>query len=66
MKFTCPSDERKSVMVNSGDVVGIDKNGIVLRPDQKYHFRIAGISKNQVAQIFEEWLRSASAGAATQ
>ena len=59
VSFICSSDSSKSVSpINASDVVGIDKNGIIVRPKQKYHFHIAGMRKDDTAPIFAEWLRN--------
>jgi len=64
MTFTCASDPAKNVTVRVNDVAGIDKNGIVTRSNQKFHFRISGMPKEQVAPAFSEWLRNANPSAA--
>ena len=65
--FTCPHDASKDVSVSAGQVKGLDNNGIVVFPRQKYHFDIAGREKQNVHELFAEWLanarRSASARA---
>lgn len=59
MSFTCPSDPGKNVSVNARDVLGVDKNGIVVASKQKFHFHIAGVQKDDTASIFSQWLKSA-------
>jgi len=62
--FTCPSDPSKDVNVGPGQVVGVDNNGILVFPKQKYHFDIDGMSKQEVHDLFAQWLDSARKAAA--
>jgi hypothetical protein len=57
--FTCPSDPSKNVDVSSGQVIEVDKNGIVVYPKLKYHFDIDGMNKQEVHDLFAQWLESA-------
>ena len=54
--FTCPSDPSKNVRVEAASVVGLDGNGILVRPSQKYHFTAKSMSKDQVVATFARWL----------
>jgi hypothetical protein len=57
--FTCPNDRSKSVAVTAAEVKSLDNNGIVVFPRQKYHFDIAGREKQNVHELFAEWLANA-------
>jgi hypothetical protein len=57
--FTCPHDTSKNVAVSAGQVKSLDNNGIVVFPRQKYHFDIAGKQKQDVHELFAEWLANA-------
>jgi len=59
VRFTCPSDPSKSVAVKAGQVLELDNNGVIVFPRQKYHFDIAGKQKQDVHQLFAQWLENA-------
>lgn len=59
VNFVCPRDTSKSVAVSAGQVKSLDNNGIVVFPKQKYHFDIAGKQKQDVHELFAEWLANA-------
>ncbi len=57
--FTCPYDAHKSVAVHAAEVKSLDNNGIVVFHGQKYHFDIAGKQKQDVHELFAQWLANA-------
>jgi hypothetical protein len=64
--FTCPTDARKSVAVRAAQVRDLDNNGILVFPDRKYHFDIAGRQRNDVHNLFARWLRNARRESSSQ
>jgi hypothetical protein len=57
--FTCPSDPAKSVNVSARQVRSVDGNGIVVFPKQKYHFDVGRLQKQDVHNLFAQWLNNA-------
>jgi regulator of RNase E activity RraA len=64
VKFTCPSDASKNVVVRAAEVIAADGNGILVAPKQKYHFDIGGMHKEQTQELFARWLENARASTA--
>lgn len=60
--FTCPDNPSKNVSVSVRQVKNLDDNGIVVFPRQKYHFDIAGKQKQDVHNLFAQWLENARRG----
>jgi hypothetical protein len=56
INYVCSEDQSKGVSVDRTQVRMVDNDGIQLYSNQKYHFKIAGKSKDEVHQLFEQWL----------
>jgi hypothetical protein len=55
--FRCSDDPGGSFQVALADIEAVDSNGIRLRSGKKYHFDIAGMSKDGEEQLFANWLQ---------
>jgi hypothetical protein len=56
LNFVCPEDRTKGVSVDRTQIEVVDNDGIRLYSNQKYHFKIAGKSKDDVHRLFEAWM----------
>jgi hypothetical protein len=52
--FTCRSEAKRSFTFSVHEAK-VDKNGVQV-PKDKYHFRIQGLKKEEVQQLFESWV----------
>ncbi len=55
--FRCPDDPGGSFQVALADIESVDSNGIRLSSGKKYHFAIAGMTKDSEQQLFANWLQ---------
>lgn len=56
LTFRCGDDSGGSVQVALADIEAVDANGIRLTSGKKYHFSIAGMSKESEQALFADWL----------
>ena len=58
-RFDCTGDRNpeQTVVVRREEVQSIHKNGVQLLSGKKYHFTVRGMTKEQVAKLFEQWYR---------
>jgi hypothetical protein len=59
LNFVCREDQSKSVSVDRTQVKVVDNDGIELYSNRKYHFKIAGKSKDEAHRLFETWMSQA-------
>ena len=57
LRFICSDEKELNFPINS--IGGADKDGVVLTSGEKYHFSIAGETKDQVVTQFAAWLQNA-------
>jgi type IV secretory pathway VirB10-like protein len=57
--FTCRSDAGKSITLRVEQIRALDNNGVVINAGQKYHFDIDGKQRQDVHQLFAQWLDNA-------
>jgi hypothetical protein len=56
LAFSCPGNPGEGVQVAINQIDGVDDNGVRLISGKKYHFTIAGMSKNSERALFADWL----------
>jgi hypothetical protein len=57
--FSCPDDSEETLRVAFNQIASADDNGIKLTSGKKYHFTIAGMSKDAERSLFRNWLNRA-------
>jgi hypothetical protein len=57
--FSCPDDSEETLRVAFNQIASADDNGIKLTSGKKYHFTIAGMSKDAERSLFRNWLSRA-------
>jgi hypothetical protein len=56
--FVCPGSSEESFSMSTAELKA-DKNGLQLPHGKKFHFKSDEMTKDQVAALFESWLRDA-------
>jgi hypothetical protein len=64
LAFLCLTDQNKSFSVDSSQIKGIDDDGVESLSNEKFHFKISGKSKEEVRQLFANWMDKATVASA--